>query len=398
MEDRTSTQGAVERTAIVAGGGIGGLAAALALVGRGWRVRVLERATSLGEVGAGLSLWPNGVRALEALGVGAAVREQALVETQAGIRDAAGRWLSRTDTEELARRYGPVVMIHRADLLDVLRRALPADTLRTGSTVTAVDTSGPQVRVEHGTGVSRADLLVGADGIRSRVRQALWPQAPEPRYAGYTAWRLVVESEPVTAGGETWGRGERVGFAPLPDGRTYLFGVADAPAGQRAPDGELAELRRRFAHWHQPIPTLLKDAGESAVMRHDIYELPPLRSYATGRVALLGDAAHGMTPNLGQGANQALEDAVTLAAMLDTHSSVPAALAAYDRERRPRTQMIVRRSRRVGAVAQCGWEPGRVVRDRLLRLASPRHLLDALAPVLDWQPPAAVREPKRPGT
>ncbi|KUL37353.1 monooxygenase [Streptomyces sp. NRRL F-4489] len=380
--------GPAGRTAVVAGGGIGGLAAALALTRRGWRVRVRERAARFGEVGAGLSLWPNGLRALEALGVGSAVRAHVLTEAQAGFRDPSGRWLARTDTAELARRYGPVAMIHRADLLDVLRRALPADALRTGSAVTAVEADGTGVRVAHGTGTTRADLLVGADGIRSGVRRALWPDAPEPRYAGYTAWRLVADCGPLAAGGETWGRGERVGIAPLPDGRTYLFGVANAPAGQRGPDGELAELRRRFGHWHDPIPALLAAAAEEAVLRHDIYELPPLPSYATGHVALLGDAAHAMTPNLGQGANQALEDAVTLAALLDAHPAVPEALAAYDRVRRPRTRLIARRSRRVGAVAQCGREPGRAVRDRVLRLMPAARLLDSLAPVLDWEPPA----------
>lgn len=387
MRDETPQSG--ERSAIVAGGGIGGLAAALALIGRGWRVRVMERAASFGEVGAGLSLWPNGLRALDALGVGDAVRGHALAEIQAGIHDVSGRRLSRTGTAELERRFGPVVVIHRADLLDILRSAIPADALCTATTVTAVDADGPRVRVEHSDGVSHADLLVGADGIRSSVRRAVWPQAPEPRYAGYTAWRLVVESGPLAAGGETWGRGERVGFAPLPGGRVYLFAVANLSAGQHGTDGELAELRRRFAHWHDPIPALLHAATEEVVMRHDIYELPPLRSHATGRVALLGDAAHAMTPNLGQGANLALEDAVTLAALLDACPSVPEALAAYDRARRPRTQKIAKLSRRIGIIAQLAWAPGRVVRDRLIRLVPGSRMLDMLAPVLGWQPPAA---------
>lgn len=378
-----------ERTAIVAGGGIGGLAAAVALTARGWRVQVLERAAEFGEVGAGLSLWPNGVRALEALGAGASVRDHALVETQMGIRDVSGRWLSRTDTAELERRYGPLVMIHRADLLAVLRRAVPASALVAGTTVTGIDAGGPRVTVEHTGGVSHADLLVGADGIHSAVRRAVWPRSPAPRYAGYTAWRLVVEGDRPAAGGETWGRGERVGIVPLPGGRTYVFGVASVPAGRRGADGELAELRRRFMHWHDPIPALLEAAAEESVLRHDIYDLPPLRSYATERVAIVGDAAHAMTPDLGQGANQALEDAVTLAAMLDAHPSIPEALAAYDRRRRPRTQMIARRSRRMGVIAQCGWAPGRALRDHLMRLAPASSVLASLAPVLRWQPPDA---------
>ncbi|NIH81246.1 FAD-dependent monooxygenase [Amycolatopsis viridis] len=379
-----------ERTAVVAGGGIGGLATAVALSRRGWRVRVLERAEVFGDAGSGLSLWPNGLRALDALGLGARVRERALAETAAGIRDVSGRWLSRTDTGEVARRYGPVVVVHRTDLMAILRQALPDGVVRTGTAAVAVGADASGVRVEHSHGTLRADLLVGADGIRSTVRRAMWPGAPEPRYAGYTAWRTVVPASAPAAGGETFGRGERVGIAPLPGGHTYLFGVASVPPGQRAPDGELAELRRRFGHWHDPIPALLAAATEEAVLRHDIYELPALPAYATGRVALLGDAAHAMTPNLGQGANQALEDAVTLAALLDTHASVPAALAAYDRERRPRTRMIARRSRRIGVVAQCAWEPGRRLRDRLLQLVPDGVVLASFAPVLDWQPPGAA--------
>ncbi|MFB9838918.1 FAD-dependent monooxygenase, partial [Actinoallomurus acaciae] len=248
---------------------------------------------------------------------------------------------------------------------------------------------GTRVEVTHAGGVSRAALLVGADGLRSAVRRSVWPEAPGPRYAGYTAWRLVVdppEGRPDT-GGETWGRGERVGVVPLAGGKVYLFAVANAPEGERSADGESAELRRRFGGWHDPIPSLLNAAAEEAVLRGDIYDLPPLESYVSGRVALLGDAAHLMTPDQGQGANQALEDAVTLAALLDADPSVPSALAAYDRERRPRTQTIARRSRRTGAVAQWSSASAVAVRNRMLRLVPPGAMLRALGPVLDWRPP-----------
>ncbi|WP_369373115.1 FAD-dependent monooxygenase [Streptomyces sp. cg36] len=380
--------GTGERSAIVAGGGIGGLAAGLALTRSGWRVKVLERAATFGEVGAGLSLWPNGVRALDALGVGDQVREQALAETRAGVRDTAGRWLSRTDTQELADRFGPLVMVHRARLLDILRAALPAGTLCAANEVTRVGPRDRGVEVEHGGTASRADLLVAADGIRSTVRSALWPQAPGPRYAGYTTWRLVVDAgQRLPVGGESWGRGERVGIAPLPDGRTYLFCVANAPEGQREPGRELDAIRRRFGHWHDPIPQLLAAADEESVLRHDIHALPPLASFVSGRAVLLGDAAHAMTPNLGQGANQALEDAVTLAALLDTRPDVDAALTAYDLARRPRTQRIARRSRRIGAVAQWRSAPATALRDLLLRMTPDSAVLGGLAPVLDWRPP-----------
>ncbi|GAA3310183.1 hypothetical protein GCM10020295_76560 [Streptomyces cinereospinus] len=197
-----------QRAATVVGGGIGGLAAAVALHRRGWQVEVLERAPEFTEVGAGISLWPNALRALEALGLAGAVRALGAVEATGGVRDRRGRWLSRTDNAELTRRFGhPLVVLHRADLLRALVEALPTGSLRPDSEVHAVrdDTHGPVV--EHRGGTSRPDLVVGADGLRSAVRRALWPAAAPPRYAGYTAWRMVTGplAAPPAEGAETWG-------------------------------------------------------------------------------------------------------------------------------------------------------------------------------------------------
>lgn len=361
--------------AIIIGGGIAGLASALALTRGGWQVEVLERAPDFTEVGAGLSLWPNALRALDALGVGEPVRGRAVLEGQVGIRDAAGRWLSRADTAELQRRYGLTAMIHRADLLAVLRAAVPAEALRPGTTVSAVRPDGTVV---HLGGESRADLVVGADGMHSVTRRSVWPDAPAPRYAGYTAWRVVTPPVPVAEASESWGRGERFGYAPLTDGRIYCFATANAPAG--ASEGGLAGLRRRFAGWHDPIPALLDAADPGAVLHHDLYELPPLKTYTSGSVVLAGDAAHAMTPNLGQGACQALEDAVVLGTVMASGDG----LEAYDQKRRPRTQMITRRSRRIGAAAQWASPAAVNLRNTALRLLPPSTLARSLAPVLDW--------------
>jgi 2-polyprenyl-6-methoxyphenol hydroxylase-like FAD-dependent oxidoreductase len=375
--------------AIIVGAGIGGLATAVALARRGWRIEILERAAAVGEAGSGLTLWANGLRALDRIGLGDLVRERAMADTDAGIRRPDGRWLTRTDTAELERRFGEVVMIPRADLFEILSSAVPAETVRLGCTVTGVEHADDQVEVVHSGGVSSADLVIGADGIHSAVRQTVFPGAPAPRYAGYTAWRMIT-AHPVPAlhdGGQSWGRGERFGIIALPDDRVYMFGVANSAPGLRASDGEYAEVRRRFGAWHDPIPALLDAVAPGSVLRHDIYELPPLSSYVLGRVALLGDAAHAMTPNMGQGANQGLEDAVTLAALLDRSDAVPAALAEYDRIRRPRTQDIARRSRRIGIAAHLSSAPAVLVRDTLLRLTPGRAMLGSFAPALTWQPP-----------
>jgi 2-polyprenyl-6-methoxyphenol hydroxylase-like FAD-dependent oxidoreductase len=363
--------------AIIVGGGIGGLASAVALSQHGWQVEVLERAPAFTEAGAGLSLWPNALRALDALGVAEAIRGRARLEGKAGIRDASGRWLSRTDIAELERRYGPTAMIHRADLLAVLCAAVPGEALQPGITVSQAGADGTVV---HAGGESHADLVVGADGIHSVVRTSVWPDAPAPRYVGYTSWRVVTPPVPVSESGESWGRGERFGYAPLPDGRIYCYATANASAG--ATGGGLAGLRRRFAGWHDPIPALLDAADQKALLHNDLYELPPLTTYASGKVVLIGDAAHAMTPDLGQGACQALEDAVVLAKTLADGDG----LDAYDRRRRPRTQMIAQRAHRVGAAAQWASPIAAGLRNTALRLLPTSALIRSLTPVLHWTP------------
>ncbi|MGX1804117.1 FAD-dependent monooxygenase [Nocardia sp. NPDC055321] len=373
--------------ALIVGGGIAGLASAIAFDRRGWEVEVLERAPRLTAVGAGISLWSNALRALDDIGIGDRVRERAIEDGAAGIRDARGRWLSRTDTAALRARYGAPVVLHRADLLDILRAAVPESALRTGISVAEAGTDGS---VRHSAGTSRGDVVVGADGIHSVVRRAVCG-AVEPRYSGYTAWRVVVTpTEPIGDLGESWGRGERFGYAALADGRVYCFAAANIAAG--APDGGLPELRRRFRDWHAPIPALLAAADPDAVLRNDIYELPPLPTYVRGRLALIGDAAHAMTPNLGQGACQALEDAVVLARVADSGG----ALDAYDAERRPRTRMIAARSARIGTVAQTANPVLATLRDTLMRALPASAQLRALAPILDWTPePAGVASRSR---
>ncbi|MET9215873.1 MULTISPECIES: FAD-dependent oxidoreductase [unclassified Nocardia] len=361
-------------TAIVVGGGIGGLATALALTRRGWSVEVLERTPELTEVGSGISLWSNALRALDALGVGSPVRAQAVEDVSAGVRDARGRRLARTDVATLRERFGAPVVVHRAALLEILRAALPDDVVRTGIAVSSADPDGS---VTHSAGVSTADLVVGADGLHSVVRRAVCGEV-RARYAGYTAWRAVVElPEKLTEFGETWGRGARFGMAPLADGRVYCFAVYNAP--EHAP-GTFAEVRDRFAGWHHPIPALLAAADPNTVLHNDIYDIPALPSFTAGRIALLGDAAHAMTPNLGQGGCQALEDAVVLARL----AAEPDGLARYDRERRPRTRMIATRSARIGTIGQLSAAPLVAVRDNVLRLVPASVSLRAMGEVLDW--------------
>lgn len=384
------------RRAVVVGGGIGGVAAAVALHRHGWEIVVLERAPELGEVGAGLTLMANALRALDAIGVGEAVRARGQVDAPGGARTPSGRWLSRMDSAVMRSELGTGALgIHRATLHNLLRAELPSAVLFAGAEVVTVDpgTSQRSATVTYLRAGRQhdlaADVVVGADGLRSRVRATLWPDAPPPAYQGSTTWRGVTREawRGPLAVALTWGRGTEFGMVPLGDGRVYWYGAVNSPP-ERPVDDEMAEVRRLFGAWHTPIPALLDATDPAAVLRRDVYELAaPLPTYVRGRAALLGDAAHAMTPNLGQGACQALEDAAVLGHHLRSADiEVPIALNAYDHERRPRTQALARQSHLVGRFGQQVQHPVAVaLRNAVMRLTPSRLALKSMTQATAWE-------------
>jgi 2-polyprenyl-6-methoxyphenol hydroxylase-like FAD-dependent oxidoreductase len=256
--------------------GLMGLSAAAAgLCSAGWNVTACERATSLDPVGAGLSLPPNGLRALDVLGAGDALRALA-VPQELGIRRSDGRWLMRSSTGHMvADRFGdPVILVPRAAVIDALAARVPDGVLSLGTRVTSVEPGeNGAARVSTTAGELAADLVVAADGIRSVTRTGLFPGHPGLRNAGFTTWQLL--AGPVTGPvpmAESWRRGAVVGVMPLSDGRVYCYAAAPAVPGTRARD-ELAELARLFRTWHEPIPALLAAARTQDVIRRDVAEL-----------------------------------------------------------------------------------------------------------------------------
>jgi 2-polyprenyl-6-methoxyphenol hydroxylase-like FAD-dependent oxidoreductase len=355
--------------AIIIGGGIGGLATGIALRQAGLAVAVYERTPTWQAVGAGLSLWPNAMHALRTLGLGTPMKALGTPQTDAVIRTWRGDPLSCLPASEMARRFGsPLIGIHRADLQQLLLDALGADIVHLGAECVGIEERDDGIHATFADGsCAEGAVLIGADGLRSTVRAHLWGSAP-PRYAGYTAWRGVTPGGTQAVAGEWWGRGARFGAVPLNLGRVYWFASVTASEGGADPPGERKRtLLRLFDGWDAPVLALIAATDEAAILRNDIYDRNPLPRWGRGRVTLLGDAAHPMTPNLGQGAGQALEDAVVLGACLRAGSDPASALRTYEDKRRARTAAVVRQSRLFGQLAQSERRPVCWLRDAIFR-------------------------------
>jgi 2-polyprenyl-6-methoxyphenol hydroxylase-like FAD-dependent oxidoreductase len=360
----------VKGKALIIGGGIGGLATAVALRRAGWEIEVFERAPGLEEVGAGLSLWRNALAALDRIGLLESLRALGVEGQTGAFRKPSGKTLltmkaGTTDTAS----GGIILLLHRAELLDVLCRAAGPDVIRLGARCIWLDQDAATVTAHFEDGrTARGDLLIGADGLRSAVRSTLFGPEP-PRYGGYAAWRGVTQFDHARlTPGETWGRGRRFGQWGMTKGRVYWYATESVPEGQGDPsEGRKQGLLKLFRGWHEPVEDLIEATDESAILRNDVYDRPALRQWSVGRATLLGDAAHPMTPDMGQGACQAIEDAVVLADCLNRGSDVAEALRAYESRRIPRTRRVVRESRQAGTIAQWSNPLACRIREALLR-------------------------------
>ncbi len=371
--------------AIVIGSGIAGLSAAIALRKAGLQVILYERAPVLTEVGAGISLWANALRALETIGAGEAVRERLEPLRVSEFRGDEGRTIAASfpaSKLEDALGYQPVLgMIHRAELVEALASYLPADTAHYGFDVTAVRDTGAHVEVTFTNGHRDvADLVIGADGIHSTIRSILGAASP-PRYSGYTCFRGVTAMPSGIEPGylaEWWGKGSRVGITTLRDRRVYWWATINAPPNLRIDDmrGWLSE---RFSSWADPVPGLMATTPDGAFLRNDIVDRPPNRNWVRGRCLLVGDAAHPTTPNLGQGGCIAIEDAACLCHLFAQSMPLDEILPAFVTHRYARTSAITRDSYRLGRIGQwsgrmaCGWRDA--IARRLLPFIGVQELL-----------------------
>ncbi len=340
----------------IAGAGIGGLCAALALLQRGYRVSVLEQARQLAELGAGVQISANGAHALFSLGLEPALEKVWCEPAGKEIRLwSTGETWKLFDLGAVSRtRYGaPYFMIHRADLhrslLDAVT-AFGADIITLGARVTSFEQDADSVTVTCESGLSiAAGALVAADGVHSRIRNALFGEMPA-HFTGLLAWRGLVPMEKLPERlrrrvGTNWvGPGGHVVHYPVRGGTLLNFVGTTERDDWRVESwterGTTDEALRDFAGWHEDIHTIIRNIDEP--YKWALLGREPLARWSLGRVTLLGDAAHPTLPMMAQGANMAIEDGVVLARSLDAHADIAEALQAYERARQERTSRLVR--------------------------------------------------------
>ena len=370
--------------AVIVGGGIGGLTAAVCLTQVGFGVHVFEQAHRFGEVGAGVQLGPNATRVLRRLGLGDALRE-------AGFRPDAVRLMRWEDSSSLTeqplaaaaeQKFGsPYYTLYRPDLVDLLAAELPPSVVRLGTVVTGIDTTDDgRVAVQLADGSAEvADVVIGADGTHSTIRAATVGDAPA-RFSGMAAYRALVPRGRVqsseTAVVRNW-LGPHQHLVAYPVGRDarYLNLVCVVPEPSWTTEawnvpGSVNDLRKHFVGWGAELTTLL-GAVEEPVFKWALYDREPLARWSTASTTLLGDACHPMLPFLAQGAGQAIEDAAALARCLsETPADVPAALARYETVRRPHTAKIQRMSWDNNTFYHLPDGPEQVARDAALHAAT----------------------------
>ena len=340
---------------LVVGAGIAGLATAVALQRRGFEATIVEERIDT-SVGAGISIWPNALAALDEIGLGHAVRAAGGRVAAGAMRWSDGSWLRHPAPERIVKALGePLVVVRRAVLTNLLVDALADSTIESSLAAEELVLTATGVRVTMSdNSIREVAAVVGADGVGSMVARHL-NGSLRHRYAGYTAWRGIAEHAlDLELAGETVGAGTEFGHVPLGPDHTYWFGTERRPEGTASPVGELAYLRAKYRAWADPIPALLDATDQDAVLRNDLYDREVARQWSRGPVVIVGDAAHPMRPHLGQGGCQGLEDAATLAHVLGSGPTLPADLpgvfARFAAFRKPRTRALALESRLVGRI------------------------------------------------
>lgn len=345
----------------IIGGGIAGLTAAIALQKKGYDVTIFEAAPTIRAVGAGLVLAANAMKSLQKLGIADAIIPAGRVLPSFKILDSKGKIINQTNTKNLSKQYGiSNFTIHRADLHRILLSKISPHCLQTNKKAVDVSQNQQRVYVHFSDGSTHeTQYLLVADGVHSPLRQKLVPNSA-PRYAGYTCWRGIVDNTALQLEetSETWGAKGRFGIVPLANNKIYWFACVNAPQNSETfKQYKSKQLQIQYKDFHEPIPMLLRHTKDEEILWNDIIDLKPIAQYAFGNILLIGDAAHATTPNMGQGACQAIEDVAVLTHLLtqnENNDNISNIFKQFEKQRLKRTHHIINASWRIGQVAQ--WE------------------------------------------
>jgi len=343
---------------VIQGAGIGGLTLAIALQQRGYRVRLVERSAGLAEVGAGIWMAPNPMQVFAQLGFAEKIIEAGWAIELVRLQDWKSGDIETTNMSQIAREYGFETMaLHRGVLQRLLFEQLAVGSVHFGCEVESATQSGDGVVVGLSDGSScAAAILAGADGFNSQIRR-IAALGGEKRYSGSSSYRAIARGAAILPAGaeheayEIWAKGCRVGFSQINAHDTYWYMTFDAPAGETSSASEIrAHAESLFRTWFPQWIGLLENTRPQDILRTDISDLKPLAQWSSGRIGLIGDAAHATTPNLGQGGAMAVEDALALADAFDTLGLDEAAWKRFEQLRRKKVDWTVATSWSIGRI------------------------------------------------
>ena len=356
----------------IIGGGVAGLTAAIGLNKIGIQATIFESAKALKGIGAGFGLAANAIQALEYLELKAGVIPLGHYLENYNILDKRGRILAAPETKTISDKYEQDnFAIHRADLHQFLLAQIEHENLHLGKRALKIEDrdGGIDIFFEDGT-IHQTDYLIIADGVNSRLRQQLI-RGSAPRYAGYTCWRATIDNANInlSTGSETWGNKGRFGMTPLVRNKIYWYACINSPAHNKVFSRyTIKDLQQNFASYHDPITSVLAETNDQQLIWNDIIDIKPLKNLAFGNILFIGDAGHATTPNMGQGACQAIEDVAVLIDELKKTTDVALAFQIFEKRRLKRTRYITETSWSIGKVAQ--WENpiSIIIRDTLMRI------------------------------
>lgn len=339
----------------IVGAGMGGLTAGIALKKFGHQVTIYEQTAEILPVGAAISLWSNGVKCLNYLGLTEQIQTLGgQMESLAYIDGLNNQTMTQFDLTPLYKEVGQrAYPVARADLQQLLMETFGLENIKLGMRMTEIEDQSEYVNIHFSDGSQiKADLLIGADGTHSITRKFVLGHQVERRYAGYVNWNGLVEIDEKIAPAQQWttyvGEGKRVSLMPVAQNRFYFF--FDVPIESGLPNQReqyKAELKKYFKDWCAPVHQLIDCLDEQKTNRVEIHDIEPFMNFYKGRVVLLGDAAHSTTPDIGQGGCQAMEDAIYLARALQINTfGLSDALERYQNRRNDRTKEMVLRARK----------------------------------------------------